>query len=132
MITGAGNVNNELANVGRSQYAAIVELIEAYDAAEDKEEAETAIFDSPLSVRVRSCWYDPARDTCSSMPAEYELLMATGGPAARIRGDLDENGSPTSARLEVQDWGTPWTPFFEAAEDVLLRYATFFYYGGEG
>jgi hypothetical protein len=42
------------------------------------------------------------------------------------------HGEPTRARLETQDWGTPWTEYRGAwggGADVLLAYARQFYYG---
>lgn len=65
--------------------------------------------EQPLSVCVRSWWTEVGKE----MEAyEFQLLMATGGPAVRIVGTLDDYMQPIarSIRLEVQDWGTPWTP----------------------
>lgn len=51
----------------------------------------------------------------------------------RIVGDLDANCEPTRARLETQDWGTPWTEYRGAwgngGADTLLAYAQCFYFG---
>ena len=93
----------------------------------DVEDAMLQIQEDPLSVQVRSGWVDPG----TPMEAEeFEILLATGGPAVRIRGELDEHGEPCTARMEWQDWGTPWTPWNGADEAVLLRYASNFYFGG--
>lgn len=73
-----------------------------------------------LSVLVRSGWEKPGKDLEA---AEYELLLCAGGPAVRIRGDLDEHKERYSARLEIQDWGTPWVPYHQADENVLVAYA---------
>lgn len=95
---------------------------------EQREDAERAIREDPLSVLVRSDWYEPgAALTMSPDPAEYEILLCTGGPAVRIRGDLDR-GTPTSARLEHQDWFKPWTQY-HCDQDVLLAYASHFWFG---
>lgn len=43
----------------------------------------------------------------------------------------DTYGQPDTARLEYQDWGTPWAPLpltVEEAADVLT-FAQQFYYG---
>jgi len=62
----------------------------------------------PLSVCVRSWWTEVGKPMDAY---EFQLLMATGGPAVRIVGTLDDDMQPiaNSIRLEVQDWGTPWT-----------------------
>jgi hypothetical protein len=39
------------------------------------------------------------------------------------------NGEPHRAWLEVQDWGTPWTRYFDIEQDTLLAYARCFYFG---
>ncbi len=36
---------------------------------------------------------------------------------------------PCRAWLEYQDWGTPWTQFFDAEQDTLLTYCRQFYFG---
>jgi hypothetical protein len=72
---------------------------------------------------------------------EFNILLATGGPAVRIVGELDQ-GEPSRAWLEVQDWFTPWTEYVgttsksdpgmlenQASQDVLLTYARQFYFG---
>ena len=68
--------------------------------------------------------------TCfaGAKPFEFCILLSTGGPASRIRGELD-NGEPCRAWLEVQDWGTPWTQYFDIEQDTLLAYARCFYFG---
>ena len=84
---------------------------------------------------MRSGWYSPgAQDT---KPAEYEILLTTGGPALRIIGELSQHGEPESATLQWQDWGTPWTDLHMSeltcsaseADAILLSYAAHFYYG---
>lgn len=112
----------------------IREMIEALGAAGDddrkREDAEQTIHEDPLSVEVRSGWYTLDRDV-DKKPAEYNILLTTGGPAARIIGDLDEYGQPESARFEYQDWFMPWTEVRLKQEDsaILLRYAQQFYFG---
>jgi hypothetical protein len=62
----------------------------------------------------------------------FELLLTTGGPAVRIMGELDECNEPTRAWLEVQDWGTPWTPLRLSSDDeaILVAFSQRFYFGG--
>ena len=87
----------------------------------NEEEAQEAISEDPLSVEVRSGWQNPVEKL---EPEEFEILLCTGGPAVRIIGDLD-NGEPYRARIEYQDWGTPWTEYFPTSEEreALLEYA---------
>jgi len=104
------------------------ELEEAAGDCADEDEARERIQEDPLSVQVRSGWYSPGE--IDNKPEEFEILLSTGGPAVRILGELDEYGHPSRAWLEVQDWGTPWTHYFEpGAGDVLLEYAGHFYFG---
>lgn len=115
----------------RAQYASIAEMVAALEAAGDdaREEAETRIHEDPLSVRVRSDWREPGEE--SSEAVEFEILLCTGGPAVRIIGSLAHE-EPDTARLEYQDWGTPWTEYGLSSDetDVLLTYCRQFYFGG--
>ncbi len=121
----------DLQKIGRNAYACIKEMVDALNAADshtdEYENARTAIEQDALSVEVRSGWIEPTHNGVFDA-TEYCLLLGTGGPAVRIVGELDR-GEPTSARLEVQDWGTPWTEHMQADEDVLLTYARCFYFG---
>jgi hypothetical protein len=106
----------------------LAELEEAAGDCADEDEARERIQEDPLSVQVRSGWYSPGE--ADQKPEEFELLLSTGGPAVRILGELDEYGEPSRAWLEVQDWGTPWTHYFEpGVDDMLLEYAGHFYFG---
>jgi hypothetical protein len=102
------------------------ELLEAADDCKNRDEALEVIQDDALSVEVRSGW--GAVGDCLQAE-EFMILIATGGPAVRIRGELDEHRQPARAWLEVQDRGTPWTRYFDASQDVLLSYARCFYFG---
>src|SRR6266436_6720207 len=103
------NINdNRAASQARLQLEAIRELVAAYQTVHEKDGDDSAaledIYVNALSVSVRSEWQTP----CSQLtPAEFQILLCTGGPACRIIGDLD-GGDPTTARLEYQDWFTPW------------------------
>jgi len=99
------------------------------------DEARQRIEEDALSVQVRSGWHSPG-DTEASKPEEYEILLCTGGPACRIIGELDQYMQPCTARLEVQDWFTPWTemrplvgPDDYNSEPTLLAYASVFWFG---
>lgn len=104
------------------------------DEAKEREHIEQRIQECPLSVQVRGGWYSPgqAHDRIGE-PEEFEILLSTGGPALRIRGELDEHCEPSRAWLEFQDWGTPWTEFHgegAPAQDTLLTFCRVFYFGG--
>ncbi len=138
---------------GQAQFDSIKEMVEALRATDrtdlegsnewdrKREEAQQNIGDDALSVQVRSGWHLPGEQL--TKPAEYEILLCTGGPACRIIGQLSEHGEPETARLEVQDWFQPWTEYRPInpddktfatridtrAESVMLDYARCFYFG---
>lgn len=93
---------------------------------EHTEDVQREIQESVLSVSVRDDWHEPGK------PAEgideYEILLTTGGPALRIWGRLDDYCQPSSAELQMQDWGTPWTRY-PAPESKLLEFAQQFWFG---
>ena len=93
----------------------------------DADTVRERIEEGPLSVQVRSGWYSPGAE--AEKPEEFEILLSTGGPALRIIGDLDEHGQPERPRLQYQDWGTPWTEYFEADRDKLTTWCNVFYFG---
>lgn len=99
------------------------ELTEEAGEFKDRDEAYERIQEDPLSVEVRSGWVAPGAEMT---PEDFCILLGTGGPATRIRGELDEHGEPYRAWLEVQDWGKPWSQYFGAEQDVLLSYARCF------
>ncbi len=92
----------------------------------DRDDAEQRIHEDALSVRVFG------ERTDNEWSADrFELLLCTGGPAVRIMGELDEHGEPDRAWLEVQDWGTPWTEYYETGVgELCLKYAQCFYFAG--
>jgi hypothetical protein len=108
----------------------------------DTDEAQQRIHEDALSVQVRSDWHTP-NEPGGTDPAQFEILLCTGGPAVRIVGDLDQYSQPERARIEHQDWGTPWTeyrPHFDpdpatitgelnAYRETLLAYARQFWFG---
>jgi hypothetical protein len=112
----------------REQLAGLIadESIEPDDFEFDEDEARQTIQDDALSVLVRSDWYELGSE--DNEPAEFEILLCTGGPAVRIVGDLD-GGSPSRPRLQYQDWGTPWTEYFDVERDTLQTFCEQFYFG---
>ena len=91
---------------------------------------DSPVQEDPLSVEVRSGWYSFGPDA-DAKPAEFCILLGTGGPASRIIGDLDEYGQPENPRFEYQDWGKPWTEARPTPEqdETMLEYARHFYFG---
>lgn len=116
-------------------WAELAELEQAASAGESAEyaltstdEAQERLREHPLSVQVRSGWTEPGGEFEAE---EFAILLCTGGPAVRIRGELDSSAEPDRAWLEYQDWGTPWTEYHgEGCEhETLLTYCRCFYFG---
>jgi hypothetical protein len=106
-------------------------LSEAAGDCESQDDARERIQEDPLSIEVRSDWHTIDSDPDMNKPAEFCILLGTGGPAVRIIGELNEHGEPTRARLQTQDWFTPWTDYRGDAisSDDLLTYCQQFYFG---
>lgn len=92
---------------------------------DNEDEAREAAQDNALDVQVRSGWQGVGETLEAD---EFMILLCTGGPAVRIRGELD-NGTPSRAWMEYQDWGTPWTQYHGARQSILVEYASIFYFG---
>jgi len=105
----------------------IKELVERLE--QGDETAHDDILVVPISVQVRSGWYTPGAG--SPAPAEYRILLITGGPAVQITGTLGRWGEPKTAKIQYQDWFAPWEELETSAEDeeALLTFARQFYYG---
>ncbi len=128
--------NTRAKDQARAKLNSIIEMVKASeDGGEidgekvDRETAIERIQEGPLSVEVRSDWHEPGDE--KSKPTEYNILLCTGGPAVRIIGELDECQQPKTAKLEYQDWFTPWELYRTTEEEyeALLTYAGLFYYG---
>ena len=105
--------------------AELTELQAAAGDCEDEDDARQRINEDPLDVQVRSDWATPGEELEAG---EFMILLCTGGPAVRIRGELSD-GDPSRAWLEFQDWGTSWERWFGASSDTLCRYAAHFLMG---
>ena len=138
-------------NNAQSWYQSIHDMIaclETSDESSDQHEAiEQKIRESVLSVETRSDWQTTHfvnERGAMFVPAEYRILLTTGGPALRLIGELDQHGEPKTAVLQIQDWFLPWTdyrplsssqsgddkPYVDGdCEDVLLTFARQFYFG---
>lgn len=133
--------NNRAEQQARVQVETCVELMELWEELQngaetvewngqeyDEHELREAIDCEPLSLQVRTGWYSPGYE---AEPEEYELLMCTGGPAVRIIGELGEWNEPSSARVQYQDWFTPWQEYLPDSDERerVLEFTRMFYYG---
>jgi hypothetical protein len=128
----------------KSQFESIKEMVETLNKAEktgkkvkydgdtyDADGIRERINEDPLCVEVRSDWHTPGDKNSPMCGGEYNILLCTGGPACRIIGDLSEHGEPETARIEYQDWFTPWInwPMSGEDQDIVLTYARCLYFG---
>lgn len=104
----------------------LAELESAAGDCKDSDEARERIQEDALDVQVRSGWASAGEELKAE---EFCILLCTGVPACRIVGELDEYMQPCRAWMEYQDWGTPWTRYYEIEQSTLLAYAQCFYFG---
>jgi hypothetical protein len=104
------------------------ELEAAAGDCESQDDARQRISEDPLSVEVT---FSPCSPGETPGPDGFVILLTTGGPAVRIRGDLDGNNEPRRAGIEAQDWFLPWTEYHGDGieHDALLTYCRQFYFG---
>lgn len=102
----------------------LAELETAAGDCESREDAETRIQEGPLCIELEGKW--SMGDTATADKAL--ILLGTGGPATRIVCELD-NGEPTRAWVQAQDWFTQWTDYVGGSSDTLLTYCRVFYFG---
>tara|TARA_B100000686_G_C16778994_1_gene970482 strand:- start:462 stop:875 length:414 start_codon:yes stop_codon:yes gene_type:complete len=124
---------------GLGHLSEIVRLVKILDWARDTdrhqlaENIEQLIHEMPLSITVRDGWREVGKPT-EDFPAEFEILLGTGGPAVRIYGELNQHGEPNYCQLQNQDWGTPWqaVPIADTPAEVkyqaLLDFCRCFYF----
>lgn len=102
-----------------AQREELADLEESAGDCEDEDDAQQRISEDPLSVEYRSGW---SSDPHSLEPDEFCVLLCTGGPAVRIVGELGDHGAIHRAWLEYQDWGTPWTHYYDGDSQTLISY----------
>lgn len=108
---------------------ALAELEDAAGENADREDAERAIQEDPLSVEVRSGWMIPSAENDKLDPEEFRIVLCTGGPHVELVGDLDR-GTPSRIRVLYRDWGTSGEYFPESEErEALETYCAQFYFG---
>lgn len=108
----------------------ITKQIEETRDGDELDELNERVQEMPLSVEVRDGWRAPGQ-FIEDNAVEYQILLSTGGPALRISGGLDKYNRPSSATLQWQDWGTPWTEFVCEGNDdydALMAFVGSFYY----
>lgn len=95
----------------------------------DEDLAEHTISNDPLSIQVQGDWHAIGEES-DDRNGRFEILLTTGGPAARILGEL-RDGQPYRAWFEYQDWFKPWTEVIldSANHATILEYAQYFYFG---
>lgn len=120
---------NHAKEQAEAQLKSVREFVKALAKSKHSDEAREAILNDALSVEVRSGWHCLSNGALK--PKEYKILLCTGGPAVQIVGELNEYLEPETARIQYQDWFTPWTdlPITEDDESSLLKYAACFYFG---
>jgi hypothetical protein len=113
----------------QAQFESIKEMVETLRKADEsgtedeRDEARQTIYEDALSVEVRSDWHAPGSD--DNTPSEYRILLCIGGPACQVVGNLSEHGEPETARIEHQDWFTPWMEYRMDSEQsaIVVEYA---------
>lgn len=131
MKTNAPKKDDERArDQAKCQFESIQEMVSRLESKDEdeQEKAREEIQEDPLEVSIRSGWYSPGSEHEAE---EYLILLCTGGPAVRIIGELGAHNEPETARLQYQDWFTPWEEYVLEHEEyeTLLTYARQFYFG---
>jgi hypothetical protein len=128
------NEKNHALDNCKAHYESIIDMLNKYDNANSRETEDTEdsareeIENSVLSVEIKTEWFTPGTPE-RDRTYDYMILLSTGGPACRITGELDRYMQPETAEIQYQDWFTSWETYHEAEQDVLVRFASFFYYG---
>ena len=81
---------------------------------ESEEEARDAIYETPLSVEVRSGWRSVGED--AGEPEEFRIVLCTGGPHVELTGDIGG-----AVRVVCKDWGESGEYYPDADERAALN-----------
>lgn len=90
------------------------ELEEQAGEYESEDEARDAIYETPLSVEVRSGWHAVGED--AGEPEEFRIVLCTGGPHVELTGDIGG-----TVRVVFRDWGESGELFPYADERRALE-----------
>lgn len=105
------------------------ELNESAGDCTSEDDARERIEQDALSVEVRSGWHSLGE---SMEPAEFRIVLCTGGPHVEIVGELGQHNEPDAARILYQDWFEGKTELVDITSDErdsLLTYCRTFYFG---
>ena len=80
----------------------------------DQDEARDAIYETPLSVEVRSGWHAVGDD--AGEPEEFRIVLCTGGPHVELTGDIGD-----TVRVVFRDWGESGEYYPDADERSALE-----------
>ena len=80
----------------------------------DQDEARDAIYETPLSVEVRSGWHSVGED--AGEPEEFRIVLCTGGPHVELTGDIGG-----SVRVVFNDWDESGEYYPDADERAALE-----------
>lgn len=79
----------------------------------DQDEARDAIYETPLSVEVRSGWHAVGED--AGEPEEFRIVLCTGGPHVELTGDIGG-----TVRVVFKGWGESGEYYPDADERSAL------------
>jgi hypothetical protein len=88
---------------------------EAEPTEEDRADGVTDEYDA--RQRIEEMGYGVSKETV------YYVMLAGGGPAARLKVVADRWGDVEEATLQFQDWFEPWTDAPHQDAELVRRYA---------
>lgn len=123
-----GDRLRELEDQIEDEFLELTELEEAAGDCESEDDARQRIEEDALSVEVRSGWESMGSELS---PAEFRIVLCTGGPHVEIQGELNDYNEPESVRLLFQDWFEGKQEYICDSDETadLIAYARVFYFG---